>query len=124
MSVFAVIVISIWMLAGGVAHMLAPEAFFPIVPDWMPELAVVYGSGVVELAIGLGVLWRRTRAVAGLSFALLCAGFLPLHLWDFFRPDPIFSPWYAAATRCVVQLGLIGLGLLLWARRENATPRV
>lgn len=114
----AVIVIAAWMLVGGVLHMVAPQPFFRVVPDWMPELAVVYLSGVAELAIGIGVLIPRTRAIAGLAFALMCAVYLPLHAWDFFRPDPVFPPPYMASARIAVQLVLIALGLWLWRRRK------
>lgn len=111
--------IAVWMLAGGVLHLLAPEAFYPIVPDWMPELEVVLLSGVVEIVIGLAVLFPRFRSHSGLAFAALCLSFLPLHLWDFFRPDPVFSVPVAASIRIVVQLCLIALGLWLWQGRQR-----
>jgi uncharacterized membrane protein len=115
----AVVIIAAWMLAGGVLHMVAPEPFFRVVPDALPELFVVYASGLVEIAIGIGVLVPRTRALAGLAFALLCAAYLPLHVWDFFRPDPIFAPPYMASIRILVQGVLIALGLWLWMRRTR-----
>ncbi|WP_139792179.1 DoxX family protein [Henriciella litoralis] len=117
----AILIIAVWMLAGGVAHFIVPTYFYPIVPDWMPELAVVYVSGIVEIAIGVGVLLPRTRALAGLAFAALCLGFLPLHVWDFFRPDPVFEVPVAASIRIAVQFVLIGLGLWLWQR--GRTPK-
>lgn len=112
----AILIIAAWMLLGGVAHMMTPETFYPIVPDWMPELAVVWLSGIAELAIGIGVLMPRTRALAGLAFAVMCVVYLPLHVWDFFRPDPIFSVPWGASIRIAVQFVLIGLGLWLWRR--------
>ncbi|MCQ8186594.1 DoxX family protein [Parvularcula maris] len=108
--------IALWMIAGGILHLVVPEAFFPIVPDWLPEGPVVIISGLIELLIGIGVLIPRTRAGAAFGFALLCALFLPLHLWDFFRPDPVFSVPVLASVRIGVQLLLIGLGLWLWQR--------
>lgn len=114
----AIIVIAAWMLVGGVLHMIAPTPFFRVVPDWMPELAVVYLSGLAEIAIGLGVLIPRSRALAGLVFAVMCLVYLPLHAWDFFRPDPVFSAPYMASVRIAVQLVLIALGLWLWRRRK------
>lgn len=113
----AILLIAAWMLLGGVLHLIAPEPFFRIVPTGLPARAVVLVSGLVELAIGAGVLVRRTRAPAGLAFAALCALLLPLHVWDFFRPDPIFAVPYAAGARVLVQLGLIWLGFWLWRRR-------
>lgn len=62
----------------------------------------------------LGVLIPRTRAAAGLAFALLCAAYLPLHVWDFFRPDPVFPVPWGTGARIMVQLGLIWLGVWVW----------
>lgn len=114
---FAIILIAVWMLLGGTLHMVTPEPFLKAVPDWLPGLAVVYLSGLAELVIGIGVLIPRTRALAGLAFAAMCLVYLPIHVWDFFRPDPIFSVPWAASARIGVQLVLIALGLWLWQRR-------
>lgn len=122
MRIFAISIIALWMLGGGIAHMVSPEFFFQIAPNGLPKLWVVYLSGVVEIAIGAAVLARKTRAWAGLSFALLCLAFLPLHVWDFFRPDPVFEVPVAASIRIAVQFGLIGLGLFLW-RTEPRSDR-
>jgi len=114
MRIFAISIIALWMLVGGIAHLVTPEFFFQIVPDMFPKLMVVYVSGVVEIMIGAAILVPKLRAIAGLSFAILCVGFLPLHVWDFFRPDPVFEVPVAASIRVLVQFGLIGLGLFLW----------
>ena len=123
MRIFATSVIALWMLVGGIAHLVTPEFFFQIVPEVFPKLFVVYLSGLVEIAIGAAILVPKLRAIAGLCFALLCLGFLPLHVWDFFRPDPVFEVPSAASIRILVQFGLIGLGLYLWRAgpRQNKT---
>ena len=121
MQLAASLLIALWMLGGGFLHMVSPESFFPIVPGWLPKLAVVYLSGIIEIAIGVAVLMPRTRGIAGLAFAVLCAAYLPLHLWDFVRSDPIFEVPGAASIRIGVQLALIALGLWLW-RVRMANP--
>ena len=114
----AIIIIAVWMLVGGVLHLITPEPFFRAVPDGLPKLAIVYLSGIAEIAIGIGVLMPRARAIAGLAFAAMCLVYLPIHAWDFFRADPIFSVPWAASARIAVQLVLIALGLWLWQRRK------
>ncbi|WP_137130000.1 hypothetical protein [Rhizobium sp. FY34] len=57
------------------------------------------------------------RAHSGLAYALLCAAYMPLHLWDFFRPDPVFAPPFAALTRVFVQILFIAAGWTLWTRQ-------
>ena len=114
---FAILLIAAWMLAGGVFHMITPEPFFRAIPDGLPKLAIVYLSGIAEIVVGIAVLMPRTRALAGLAFAIMCIIYMPIHLWDFFRADPIFSVPWAAGTRVTIQIVLIGLGFWLWQRR-------
>ena len=122
MRILAVSIIAFWMLAGGIAHLVVPDFFFQIVPDVFPKLWVVYISGIVEIMIGAAILVPKFRAIAGLCFAILCLGFLPLHVWDFFRPDPVFEVPVAASLRILVQFGLIGLGLFLWRTEPRGGP--
>lgn len=111
-----VALIAIWMLGGGVAHFLYPASFHAIVPDVFPKNFVVYTSSAVEICIGLAILIPKFRAAAGLAFAALCLGFLPLHLWDFVRPDPVFTPIISAVIRVAVQFLLIWIGWRVWQR--------
>lgn len=73
---------------------------------------------MLQLGIGLAALWPRSRAYAGLAFAALCLCYLPLHLWDFWRPDPVFAPPVAASIRVVFQLFFIAAGWSLWRARD------
>lgn len=73
-----------WLLGGfltvaGTAHLtVAREEFQAQVPDWVPldQDAVVLGSGVIELALGLALLsgWRR-RYVGWVTAAFFVAIF-------------------------------------------------
>lgn len=112
--------VAFWMFGGGVAHLASPHTFVPIVPPFLPAGPVIAVSGVVELAIGTAVLLPRSRGAAGLAFALLCAGYLPLHLWDFVRPDPVFRPPVFAVACVIVQFLLIWAGLALWRMSRRA----
>lgn len=116
----SVALIAVWMLAGGVAHFLKPEMFYPIVPDFLPKRLVVYASGVPEIIIGLAVLFPRTRGIAGLGFALLCVAFMPLHIWDLFRDTPAITPHRTAIIRVFVQFFLIWTGWTLYKRETKA----
>ena len=51
----------------GVMHFLIPRTYEAIVPDALPaKRALVYASGVAEIAGGAGVLHARTRRMASL----------------------------------------------------------
>jgi len=62
----------------GIMHFVVPRAYAAIVPDWLPadRRAVVYVSGVAEIAGGLALLHPRTRRVGSRwSVATLLAVF-------------------------------------------------
>jgi uncharacterized membrane protein len=104
------------MIAGGAAHLATPAQFVPLVPAFLPASAVIAVTGVVQVAVGLAALFSRTRRWGGLAFAIVCIGYLPIHLWDYVRPDPVFAPPVAATVRVVVQLLFIAAGWALWRR--------
>lgn len=74
---------SLWALAGafaaaGVMHFVAPRAYLSIMPPRLPQpLALVYLSGVLEVAGGVALLPRRTRPAAGVGLILLLAAVWP-----------------------------------------------
>ena len=112
----AVCLIAFWMLFGAYGHFFHPEFFYKLVPDFLPKWEVVILTGIPELLIGLGVLFPRTRPVAGLGFTLLCLAFLPLHLWDLVREDPAITPQSAAIFRVFLQFFLMWVGWKVWTR--------
>lgn len=62
----------------GVAHLVKPEIYEPLVPAWVPaHREVILGSGVAELLCAAGMLHPRTRRVAGWASAALLAGVFP-----------------------------------------------
>lgn len=106
------------MIGGGAAHLAAPSGFAPLVPAFLPAIPVILAAGVVQIAIGAATIWPRTRALGALAFAALCAAYMPLHLWDFIRPDPVFAPPVAATLRVIVQCLFIWAGIALWRRSK------
>lgn len=113
-------IVSLVMLLGGAAHLAAPSEFARLVPGPLPAPLIIAGTGLIQLAIGLLAIWPRTRAQGGRAFAALCLLYLPLHLWDFVRPDPVFSPPFAATGRIIVQLLFIAAGWRLYKTNTSA----
>lgn len=123
MNIALSIVVAFVMIAGGAAHLAAPDGFVPLVPPFLTAKPIILATGVLQIAIGLAALLPRTRGLGGMAFAVLCLAYLPLHIWDYFRTDPVFAPPVAATIRVVVQLGFIAAGYSLWKRnRKPATP--
>jgi uncharacterized membrane protein len=85
-----------FFIFAGVMHFVIPRAYAAIVPPQLPNRrAVVYASGVAEIAGGAGVLHPRTRKAASLwSVATLLAVFpanihMALHPERYERVPPI-----------------------------------
>lgn len=69
-TAFRWLLIAIYLVAG-VYHLRRPEAFLPIVPDWVPlPRDTVLLTGVCELAGAVGLMIPRLRHAAGIGLAL------------------------------------------------------
>ncbi len=103
-------------VVAGVAHFVMPTFFEAIVPPWLPHWmpsprALVYLSGVAELAGGLGVLVPSVRVVAGWGLLALLVAVFPanVHMLQEALAHGSSMWWLAALT---VRLPL--QALLLW----------
>src|SRR6478672_11338399 len=65
----------------GVLHLARPEAYEPLMPDFVPaHREVIYASGVAELLCAAGLVHPRTRRLAGYASAALLVGVFPGNL--------------------------------------------
>jgi uncharacterized membrane protein len=75
-------VMGLFYIAAGVTHFVSPEWFVRIVPPMLPApLALVYLSGVAEIAVGIGVLIPRTRHYAALGTVALLVAVYPANIY-------------------------------------------
>jgi uncharacterized membrane protein len=115
---------SMYVVAGAL-HFVVPELYVQIVPPVFPaRLALVYLSGIAEIAVGVGVLLPRTRRLAAWATVALLVAVFPANVY--------------MATHGVVVEGLPGGGdpstlvrwgrlplqgvLILWAFRYTRPP--
>ncbi len=55
-----------FFIGGGVMHFVAPKVYESIVPSYLPaKRALVYASGVAEIAGGIGLTMPATRRKSG-----------------------------------------------------------
>ena len=66
----------------GVLHFVAPELYVQIIPPFLPApLALVYLSGVAEIAVGVGVLIPRTRRYAAWATIAMLIAIFPANVY-------------------------------------------
>ena len=105
------------MISGAVAHVVVPELYLPVIPDFIPAKLANGAAAVFELVVGLALLIPKYRSWGGLGFMVLMVAFLPLHVWDVFREDPVMGSQAAAGVRLVLQGILIYAGWWIYSSR-------
>jgi len=109
---FFTILLGIFMVYGGVIHLIKPDFYLPFVPYFLPfREEIIAISGVFEILVGLGVLIPRFRSFSALVVVGLMLIFLPIHIWDVFRSDPAIGNHTAAMIRVPVQVVFIAWSL-------------
>ena len=69
------VILAIFYLGAGIAHLISPHGFLAITPDWVPYPAfMVAFTGVAEIAGAIGLMIPQTRkwAAFGLALYALC----------------------------------------------------
>ena len=75
-------VMSLGYVVAGVMHFVVPEAYVQVVPPVLPApLALVYLSGVAEVALGIGVLVPQTRRYAAWGLVALLVAVFPANVY-------------------------------------------
>jgi uncharacterized membrane protein len=71
-----------FMVISGVAHFAIPDAYAALIPPQLPApLLLVYVSGIAELALGLALLWPRTRRLAAWGIIALLIAVYPANIY-------------------------------------------
>jgi uncharacterized membrane protein len=69
-------------VVAGALHFVVPDLYAQIVPPVLPRpKALVYLSGLAEIALGIGVLVPRTRRLAAWGLVLLLVAVFPANVY-------------------------------------------
>ena len=69
-------------VVAGVLHFVVPELYVQIIPPVFPAaLALVYLSGLAEIAVGIGLLIPRTRRYAAWATVALLVAIFPANVY-------------------------------------------
>ncbi|MBO6524729.1 MAG: hypothetical protein JJ971_12940 [Balneolaceae bacterium] len=79
--------VNLFLLSGfyiiaGINHFINPEFYYPLIPDYLPfNEAINYGSGLVEILLGIGVLTKKTRTLSSYLLVVMLVSFIPAHIY-------------------------------------------
>ena len=108
------------LVGAGTTHFVRPGFYEGLIPPFLGDPGPwVYGSGVVELAVGAAIGVPRTRERAALAAAALFVAVFPGNVYAAFEPGDL--PRWATVARLPLQVPLV-----LWAlqvRRDTARRR-
>lgn len=108
------IILSLFIIVGGIQHFLNPNFYFPFVPNFLVyKLVIIYMSGVIEICFGLLLLINKYKSLGALAVLILMIAFLPIHVWDVFSDAPAIGSHKAALIRLPIQLILIAISYKL-----------
>lgn len=110
------ILLATLMIFGGVNHFLKPNMYLPFIPKGLPGLLIIYLSGVIEIAFGVGALIPKTRSWATLGILVLMIAFLPLHVIDIFKENPAIGNHQIAIIRVPVQFAVIAWAWFIYRK--------
>jgi uncharacterized membrane protein len=69
-------------IAAGLNHFRKPDFYLRIMPGYLPAPQFLNGlAGVIEIILGLALLFRQTRPVAAWGLAILLVLFFSVHLF-------------------------------------------
>lgn len=113
--------LTVLMVGAGVNHFANPDPYIAIVPDALPApAALVYLSGVAEIAGGLGLILPATRKLAAWGLIALLIAVFPANLNMAVNHLPLGStalPEWALWARLPLQL--VAIAWAYWFTRDD-----
>ncbi len=120
-SIVALAFVFLWFFIGGIAHFAFTELEMKIVPPWLPahrELVLI--SGVFELVGAFGILFTRTRRIAGWGLILLTIAVTPANVFMLQNASQFPEvPYWVLVARLPLQLLLL---LCIWWATSPPKP--
>lgn len=104
----------LYLMAGmyilaGLMHFIRPKTYGAIMPKYIPaKRAMVFWSGVAEIALGIGLCFEQTRTIAIWGIIAMLAVFMTVH-FDMLSNEKLKGkfPMWAIVLRIPLQFVLI-----------------
>ncbi|MCU0419437.1 MAG: hypothetical protein MUC38_07235 [Cyclobacteriaceae bacterium] len=71
----------VFYVVAGINHFWHPHFYYPLIPDYLPgKTTLNIGSGLAEIALGVLLIFPRTRLWACYGIVALLVAFVPAHV--------------------------------------------
>jgi uncharacterized membrane protein len=121
--------VAVFFVAGGAAHLRAPEALLAMTPGWVPFAPqVIVLTGLFEFAAAAALVTKPLRFWAGIALAVYAVCVFPAnirHAIDGIDIPPIPSSWWYHGPRLALQpvlvwMALFSAGVIDWPWRRRS----
>ena len=112
----SIYILGVFFVFAGVNHFVNPDFYYPLIPDYLPYPVLInVVSGILEILLGLGLFFEKSRKKSALGLFVLLVLFIPSHVY-FIQlgnciPEGLCVPEWVGWTRLL----LIHPLLLLWS---------
>lgn len=104
-----------FLIVVGLSHFVFPGYFARLVPPWFPwARPAAFASGVLEIALGVGLLVEPARSAAAWAIVVLMATYVLTHVDALLRSDPQSPSWLDRPVGATARV-LVNLGYVYWA---------
>lgn len=115
-SKWSIRLITVFYIVAGFNHFLNPEFYLPLIPPIFPDPEKINVlSGIVEILLGTGILFYRTRKICSYGIIILLLAFIPSHVYFIQIGSCIESGLCVPEWIGWIRLILIHPVLLFWA---------
>lgn len=115
MKVLSAGVMGIFYTFAGVNHFVNPDFYLPLIPDYLPlHSAINWVSGGMEVILGIGVLYPKSRTLSSKGIIALLIAFIPSHIY-FIQQGSCLGELCVSTWIGWIRLILIHPLLILWA---------
>lgn len=81
-KIFFKYLLGIFFIVAGRNHFANPEFYFPLIPDYLPFPVLINDvSGIFEILLGLGILFKKYSKMAAWGIIVLLLLFIPSHIY-------------------------------------------
>ena len=101
----------------GIMHFVKPRFFYPFIPKPFPKEPSNVGTGVIEVALGVGLLIPNFIQESAMGIIILLILLLPIHIWDLTREKPAIGSKKLAIIRIPIQFLLIYFAYLIYLQQ-------